>query len=43
MVPWLKAHDYLLEVGSCRTIPEFTRTACKDGIEKGTWGYPCSG
>lgn len=29
-VPWLKIHDYLLQVGSCRTISEFTLTACKE-------------
>jgi DNA-binding CsgD family transcriptional regulator len=32
-VPWLKVHDYLLQVGSCRTIPEFMRTACAE-VEK---------
>ncbi|MGA2640462.1 MAG: helix-turn-helix transcriptional regulator [Spirochaetia bacterium] len=29
-VPWLKVHDYLLQVGSCRTIREFTLTACRE-------------
>ncbi len=32
-VPWLKVHDYLLQVGSCRTIPEFMRSACTE-VEK---------
>jgi DNA-binding CsgD family transcriptional regulator len=29
-VPWLKVHDYLLQVGSCRTIPELMHTACTE-------------
>jgi DNA-binding CsgD family transcriptional regulator len=29
-VPWLKVNDYLLQVGSCRTISEFTLTACRE-------------
>ncbi|MGA2763646.1 MAG: helix-turn-helix transcriptional regulator [Spirochaetia bacterium] len=29
-VPWLKVHDYLLKVGSCTTIREFTMTACRE-------------
>jgi DNA-binding CsgD family transcriptional regulator len=29
-VPWVKVHDYLLKVGSCRTIREFTITACRE-------------
>ena len=29
-VPWLKVHEYLLQVGSCRTISEFMLTACRE-------------
>jgi DNA-binding CsgD family transcriptional regulator len=29
-VPWVKVHDYLLKVGSCGTIREFTITACRE-------------
>ena len=29
-LPWLKVHDYLLQTGSCRTIPELIRTACTE-------------
>jgi DNA-binding CsgD family transcriptional regulator len=29
-VPWVKVHEYLLQVGSCRTIREFAVTACRE-------------
>ena len=29
-VPWLKVHDYLIRVGSCRTSPDFTHIACEE-------------
>jgi DNA-binding CsgD family transcriptional regulator len=29
-VPWLKVHDYLLQIGSCRTIPQLTHIACRE-------------
>ena len=29
-VPWVQVHEYLLKVGSCRTIRDFTITACRE-------------
>jgi DNA-binding CsgD family transcriptional regulator len=32
-VPWVKVHDYLLTVGSCRTVRDFAMAACRE-VEK---------